>query len=194
MAQLAPGPALPAGEVAGLRQLLLIGPPDADSPPVQLQLEVRAAARARFQARLEAVLHVRLGQKLAEDLRLRKRQRRQGPDEVLLDLLELRRGGLVGLQAQTHALGGRVVEGGRVPDDLLPLRRLPHRRTAVPAQGDVLAALRVDRQIAELNRRLAGGLLLRLHAAPFLCNIKKDAVARVGGRRLVAFVVALGKP
>ena len=153
MAQLAPHLALPA--------------PDADSPPVQLQLEVRAAARAFFQARLEAVLHVRLGQKLAEDLRLRKQQRRQGPDEVLLDLLELRRGRLVGLQAQTHALGGRVVEGGRVPDDLLPLRRLPHRRTAVPAQRDVLAALRVDRQIAELNRRFAGGLLLRLHAAPF---------------------------
>ena len=150
---------------------------------------------------MEAVLHVRLGQKLAEDLRLRKRQRRQGPDEVLLDLLELRRGCLVGLQAQTHALGGRVVEGGRVPDDLLPLRRLPHRRTAVPAQGDVLAAPRVDRQIAELNCRFAGGLLLRLHAAPFVCNIK-NAVARTnlhgrraGGRlcRPVAFVIATRK-
>ena len=62
--------------------------------------------------------------------------------------------GLLGLEANGHALGVGVVVGRGLPEDLLHFGGLPHHRlaAALAAQGQALAALGVGQKLPELDR------------------------------------------
>ncbi|CAE7216787.1 unnamed protein product [Symbiodinium natans] len=113
-----------------------------------------------FQAGLHAGLHFVGHQALAEDLGVAEGLLREQLHHLPLDLLELRHRGLLGLEADGHALGLGVVEGGGLPDDLLNFGGLPHwRAAALAAQGHTLAALGVGQKLSQLDRHGWRGLL-----------------------------------
>ena len=140
-------------EVGDLHQ----DPPARQHEPAQLHLELAAPAgqvagvlasqmrtRSQFSLNLTKLLprelvfrqdcmrasHFVGHQALAEDLGVAQGLLREQLHHLLLDLLELRHRGLLGLEADGHALGLGVVEGGGLPDDLLNFGALPHRRAA----------------------------------------------------------------
>ena len=149
LAQLDPHLAAPAGQVPELLQLLAAGVPDAHAIPVELELEEIVPAGAGLPAALQAGLHLVGRQGLAEDLGVRLGLLREQLHHLLLDFLH---GGLLGLEANGHALGVGVVVGRGLPQDLLHFRGLPHNRPALAAQGQALAALGVGQKLPELDR------------------------------------------
>ena len=91
-------------------------------------------------------------QGLAEDLGVRLGLLLKQLHHLLLDFLQLLRGGLLGLEADGHALGVGIIIGRGLPQDLLHFGGLPHDGPALAAQGQALAALGVGQKLPELER------------------------------------------
>ena len=162
LAHLDPHLAAPAGQIPKLLQRLAAGVPDAHAIPVELELEEAVPAGAGPPAALHAGLHLVGRQGLAEDLGVREGVLGQQLHHLLLELLQLPPGGLLGLEADGHALGVGVVVGRGLPQDLLHFGGLPHDRlaAALAAQGQALAALGVGQKLPERDRHGRQGSLV----------------------------------